>query len=107
MAANERLIGGPYNTTARIFAAPESISVGDQSSPSELAAALRRAGYNENRNDPVGSYTVTAESIDIFPGADAYFDQEAATVKFAKGKVTRIVSCGTIRTGRFTNWSRS
>jgi penicillin-binding protein 1B len=89
---DERLLGGPYSTTARIFAAPESISINDQTSPSDLAAALRRAGYNENRNNPVGSYTVAAESIDIFPGADAYFDQEAATVKFAHGKITRIVS---------------
>ncbi|MGA2712097.1 MAG: PBP1A family penicillin-binding protein [Bryobacteraceae bacterium] len=89
---DERLLGGPYSTTARIFAAPESIAIDDQTSPSELAAALRRAGYNENRNNPVGSYTVTAESIDIFPGADAYFDQEPATVKFARGRITRIVS---------------
>jgi len=89
---DERLLGGPYSTTARIFAAPESISIGDQTSPSDLAAALRHAGYNENRNNTVGSYTVTAESIDIFPGADAYFDQEPATVKFAHGKITRIVS---------------
>jgi penicillin-binding protein 1B len=89
---DERLTGGPYSTTARIFAAPDSIAVGDQSSPSDLAAALRHAGYNENRNNTVGSYTVTAESIDIFPGADAYFDQEPATVKFDHGKITRIVS---------------
>lgn len=89
---DERLLGGPYNTTARIFAAPESIAVDDQTSPSDVAAALRRAGYNENRNNPVGSYTLGAESIDIFPGADAYFDQEPATVKFAHGKISRIVS---------------
>ncbi len=89
---DERLIGGPYSTTARIFAAPETVSVNDKSSPSDLASALRHAGYNENRNNPVGSYTLTAESIDIFPGADAYFDQEPATVKFSNGKVRRIVS---------------
>src|ERR1700722_15481364 len=37
---DERLLGGPYNTTARIFGAPESVSTGDQTSPSELATAL-------------------------------------------------------------------
>ncbi|HTA46503.1 MAG TPA: PBP1A family penicillin-binding protein [Bryobacteraceae bacterium] len=89
---DERLLGGPYSTTSRIFAAPESVAVGDHGTPSDIAAALRRAGYNENRNNPVGSYTLGAESIDIFPGAEAYFDQEAATVKFAAGKITRIVS---------------
>ena len=89
---DERLLGGPYSTTSRIFAAPESIAVGDHSTPSDIAAALRRAGYNENRNNPVGSYTLGAESIDIFPGAEAYFDQEPATVKFGAGKIMRIVS---------------
>jgi penicillin-binding protein 1B len=89
---DERLRGGPYSATARIFAAPGSVALKDQTSPSDLAAVLRRAGYNENRNNPVGSYTLKADSIDIFPGADSYFDQEPATVKFARGKISRIVS---------------
>ena len=89
---DERLRGGPYSTTARIFAAPTAIAVDDKTSPSEIAATLRHAGYNENRTNPIGSYTVQADSIDIFPGADSYFDQEPATVKFAGGKITRIVS---------------
>jgi len=89
---DERLRGGPYSTTARIFAAPGAIAVDDRTSPSEIAALLRHAGYNENRTNPVGSYTVQADSIDIFPGADSYFDQEPATVKFAGGKIIRIVS---------------
>ena len=89
---DERLRGGPYSSTARIFAAPGSIAVNDHTTPSDIATMLRHAGYNENRNNSVGSYTVNADSIDIFPGADSYFDQEPATVKFAGGKITRIVS---------------
>jgi penicillin-binding protein 1B len=89
---DERLRGGPYSTTARIFAAPTAVAVGDHTSPSDIAAMLRHAGYNGNRNNPIGSYSVTADSIDIFPGADSYFDQEPATVKFAAGKISRIVS---------------
>src|SRR5579863_6054661 len=89
---DERLRGGPYSTTARIFTAPTAVAVDDPGSPSEIAATLRHAGYNENRTNPVGSYSVTADSIDIFPGADSYFDQEPATVKFAGGKIRRIVS---------------
>ncbi len=91
---DERLRGGPYSTTARIFAAPAAIAVGDKTSPSDIAAMLRHAGYNENRTNAIGSYTVKADSIDIFPGADSYFDQEPATVKFAGGKIIRIVSLG-------------
>ncbi len=56
---------------------------------------LRHAGYKrEPHQSQVGSYTVKADSIDIFPGADSYFDQEPATVKFAGGKIVRIVSLG-------------
>jgi penicillin-binding protein 1B len=89
---DERLRGGPYNTTARIFAAPGAIAVEDRTTPSDVATLLRHAGYNENRNNPVGSYTLRADSIDIFPGSDSYFDQEPATVKFAGGRINRIVS---------------
>src|SRR5215469_14254384 len=89
---DERLRGGPYTTTARIFAAPEAVAVGDKTTPSDLAAELRHAGYSENRKNPVGSYSVQADSIDIFPGADSYFDQEPAAVKFVGGKISRIVS---------------
>ena len=90
---DERLRGGPYSTTARIFAAPGAIAVDDRTSPSEIAALLRHAGYSENRNNPIGSCSsVQADSIDIFPGADSYFDQEPATVKFAGGKIQRRTS---------------
>ncbi len=89
---DERLRGGPYRTTARIFAAPGSVAVGDASTPNDLATILRHAGYNENRTNPVGSYSVQANSIDIFPGQDSYFDQEPATIKFTGNKITRIVS---------------
>ena len=87
-----RLTGGAYSSTARIFAAPGAVADGDVTSPSELAATLRRSGYSENRNNPTGSYSVQADSIDIFPGVDSYFDQEPATVKFSRGKISRIVS---------------
>ena len=62
--------------------------------PPSIWPLLRHAGYNENRKNPIGYYTVRADSIDIFPGADSYFDQEPAAVKFARGKIARIVSLG-------------
>jgi penicillin-binding protein 1B len=90
----ERLRSGAYTATARIYAAPGSIAVGDRGSPNDLAVLLRHAGYNENRKNPVGYYTLRPDSIDIFPGAESYFDQEAAAVKFVRGKIQRIVSLG-------------
>jgi penicillin-binding protein 1B len=87
-----RLRGGPYRTTAGIYASPTAIAVGDKTTPSDIATTLRHAGYSENRNNPVGSYSVQADSIDIFPGADSYFDQEPATIKFSRDKIRRVVS---------------
>jgi len=89
---DERLRAGAYASTSRIYSAPSSIAIGDEASPVDLAAALRRAGYNENRKNPIGYYTLRPDSIDIFPGSDSYFDQEAAAVKFAKNKISRIIS---------------
>ncbi|MDE3198473.1 MAG: PBP1A family penicillin-binding protein, partial [Acidobacteriota bacterium] len=91
---DERLRAGAYSTTSRIYAAPETVTVGDTATSSDVAASLRRAGYNENRKNPIGYYTLSPDSIEIFPGSDSYFDQEPATVKFAKGKISRIVSLG-------------
>ncbi|MCU1330911.1 MAG: penicillin-binding protein family, partial [Bryobacterales bacterium] len=89
---DERLKGGPYTATSRVYAAPTAIATGDQASPGEIAGTLRRAGYNENRKNSIGYYTLHPDSIEIFPGGDSYFDQEAATVKFASGKIQRIIS---------------
>src|SRR5947207_1007888 len=61
---DEKLRGGPYITTSRIYAAPSSIAIGDETSPSDIAAALRRSGYTENRKNPVGTYTIRPESIE-------------------------------------------
>jgi len=89
---DDRLSGGAYTSTSRIYAAPSTIAVGDPGSPNDLAITLRHAGYNENRNNPIGYYTLCSDSIDVFPGADSYFDQEASAVKFSGGKISRIVS---------------
>jgi penicillin-binding protein 1B len=91
---DERLRGGPYTTTSRVYAAPTVIAVNDVTTPGDLAATLRHAGYNENRNNPIGYYTLRADAIEIFPGNESYFEQDAATVRFAAGKIRRIVSLG-------------
>src|ERR1700730_10942461 len=88
----EKLRVGPFANTARIFAPPSSIGAGDTTSPLEIAAQLRRSGYTETRGNPIGNYLLHPNSIEIFPGADSYFDQEAGVIKFAGGKITQIIS---------------
>jgi penicillin-binding protein 1B len=89
---DEKLRAGPFANTAKIFAAPMSIAIGDATSPEELAAELRRSGYNESRANLVGYYQLRPNTIEIFPGQDSYFDQEAGVIKFSGGKISQIVS---------------
>ena len=89
---DEKLRAGPFANTAKLFAAPESVSVGDVTTPTEIAAELRRSGYNESRSNLVGSYQLQTNSISIFPGRDSYFEQEPGVIKFAGGKISLIVS---------------
>ena len=73
---DERLRAGVFANSAKIFAAPETVGVGDVTTSTQIAAALRRSGYNESRDNPVGYYRPGTNSIEIFPGKDSYFDQE-------------------------------
>ncbi|HTS26548.1 MAG TPA: PBP1A family penicillin-binding protein [Bryobacteraceae bacterium] len=89
---DEKLRAGPFSNTAKLFGAPETVSVGDTITPTEIAAELHRSGYNESRSNPTGSYQMQANSISIFPGRDSYFEQEPGVVKFAGGKISQIIS---------------
>jgi penicillin-binding protein 1B len=83
---------GTFANTAKIFAASEAVAVGDASSPEDIAADLRRSGYTESHANPVGYFQRHPASIDIFPGPESYFDQEAAAIKFANGRISEVVS---------------
>ncbi|SPF54140.1 Penicillin-binding protein, 1A family [Candidatus Sulfopaludibacter sp. SbA4] len=89
---DERLRAGVFANSAKIFAAAETVGVGDAATPNGIAAELRRSGYNESRGNPVGYYQVGNNSIEVFPGKDSYFDQEAGLIRFARGKISEIVS---------------
>ena len=91
---DQRLKGGAYNATSRIFAAPQPVAVGQESNPASVAMALRRAGYSESRKNPVGYYEIKPDAIDIFPGADSYFAREPAALRFDRGRISKIVSLG-------------
>ena len=89
---DQKLNAGPFANNAKIFAAPETVGVGDAISPNDIAAQLRRSGYNEARGNTIGYYQVRPNQIEIFPGTESYFDQEAAVLKFAGGRILQIVS---------------
>jgi penicillin-binding protein 1B len=89
---DERLRSGVFANSAKIFAAPESVAVGDAITAADIAAELRRSGYTESRGNPVGYYQTSGNSIEVFPGPDSYFDQEAGVIRFNGGKISQIVS---------------
>lgn len=89
---DQRLRAGVFANSAKIFAAPESVSVGDRMSPGDIATDLRRSGYTESRGNPVGYYQIHSNSIEIFPQSDSYFDQEPGLIRFVNGKISQIVS---------------
>jgi len=89
---DKKLRDGPIANTAKIFAAPEAVSVGDTSTPEIIAAGLRRSGYTESRSNPTGYYQLYPNAIEVYPGADSYFDQEAGLIRFSGGKISGIVS---------------
>ena len=89
---DEKLKAGPFVVTSKIYAAPETVALGDPATPSDIAAALRRAGYSESRNNSIGSFNLHPDSIEIFPGPDSYFNQEPGVLRFGKGHISRIIS---------------
>ena len=89
---DEKLRAGVFANSAKIFAAPESVSVGDAMTPNDIATDLRRSGYTESRGNPMGYYQIHSNYIEIFPQSDSYFDQEPGLIRFANGKISQIVS---------------
>ncbi len=92
LVIDQKLEAGPFANTAKLFAAPTTVAIGDIGSPASIASDLRRSGYSESRSNLVGSYSIQTNSISIFPGRDSYFDQEAGVVKFSAGRVAQIIS---------------
>ena len=87
-----KLAAGPFAATVNLFAAPETVAVGDPATASELAARLRRAGYGISEANPTGWFRLGRDAIEIFPGRQSYFGQEPAVIRFANGKISRILS---------------
>jgi len=89
---DDKLAGGPFPTTSMLFSAPKAVMVGDEMTPDEILNQLRRSGYGESKTNRMGWYHVRPDAVEIFPGPDSYFDQEAGVVKLEDGRVTQIIS---------------
>jgi len=88
----EARIRGPiFSTSAKIYARPPVLSVGDRYTTEELISQLRRAGYSE-ANSKVGAYRETSAGLEIKPGPLSYHNPDGAVIHVSGGKVDRIVA---------------
>ena len=94
---DRRMAGPLFNNTAKIFARPRTIEVGNPFTAQEIADYLRRAGYSEQGKDsdsPIGRFRIAGGSLEVMPGEESFHAPESVTIHFAGGKVTSITADG-------------
>ena len=84
-----------FANTAKIYAQPRSIRIGQKADPREIANYLRHAGYTESGEQgksKFGVYKVMKDAIEIKPGEESYYSAEGAVVRIKDGHVDKIAS---------------
>ena len=92
---DRRMSGQIFANTAKIYAQPRSLRVGQKGDPKEIATYLRRAGYTEDGErgqSKFGTYRMVNGGILIKPGEESYYNSEGAFVHADKGKIDKISS---------------
>jgi penicillin-binding protein 1B len=94
----DRRMSGPiFANTAKIYAQPREVRVGQKADPKEIANYLRHAGYTEageQGKSKLGTYRILKDAVEIKPGDESYYNAEGAVVRIADGKVDKIASLG-------------
>ncbi|HET7204977.1 MAG TPA: PBP1A family penicillin-binding protein [Terriglobales bacterium] len=89
----KRFQGPVFSSSARIYAKPEVVKVGEKIDTKEIASHLRRAGYSDrDGQSPLGSYRLSKNEIEVDPGPQSYHSPEPARIQFTDGKVDNITS---------------
>jgi len=93
---DQRLKGRLFNNSARIYAAPPVVRVGEQITAAQVARELRLAGYApEGQGESgLGTYQMLQDGIEVEPGPDSYHASEGARIHIADGQVQGILSLG-------------
>ena len=79
-----------FATTAKIYAAPREVRVGQKLNEAEIVNELRQAGYtaeNAAKPSPLGTFAEGSESVTVHPGPQSYHAQDGATIRFSQGAV--------------------
>jgi penicillin-binding protein 1B len=94
---DRRMAGPIFSTAAKIYARPQTVSVGDKMEAAEIATQLRRAGYTQEGKDsdsPVGHFRLSPRSIQITSGPESFHGSGNAIITFESGKVSAISAAG-------------
>jgi penicillin-binding protein 1B len=87
----KRFSGQIFSNSARIYAQPQTVRVGEKMDAKSIAALLRHAGYSDrDAQSPMGSYRVAKDSIEINPGPESYHSPDPAKIHFSEGEVDSI-----------------
>jgi len=90
---DQRFKGAVFSNSAKIYAIPHAVHVGERIEPKQIAAELRHAGYSDKDGQSLmGSYRLLAGGIEINPGPDSYHSPEPATIRIRVGNVEAISS---------------
>src|ERR1035437_1236608 len=90
---DKRMSGQIFAPSAKIYARPAELDVGDKASPIEIEASLRHAGYaDDGKGSDIGRFEASKNSIEIHPGPQSYHSSDSATIYFANGKISRIAA---------------
>ena len=88
---DQKFRGTIFSNSAKIYAIPEAVEVGEKIDAQEIATKLRRAGYSDKDGQtPMGSYRLLAGGIEVKPGPDSYHSPEPATIRIHNGQVDSI-----------------
>src|SRR5258708_10356556 len=92
---DKRMSGQIFANTAKIYAQPRSLRVGQKADSHEVANYLRHAGYTEQGEQgqsKFGTYRLVSGGVEIKPGEDSYYNPEGAVVRIREGKIDKIAS---------------
>jgi penicillin-binding protein 1B len=94
---DKRMSGQIFANTAKIYAQPRSLRVGQKADSHEVGNYLRHAGYTEQGEQgqsKFGTYRLISGGIEIKPGEESYYTSEGAVVRIREGKIDKIGSLG-------------
>jgi len=94
---DQKMSGRIFANTAKIYAQPRTVRVGQKADVKEIANYLRHSGYTEageKGQSKLGVYHLSGASIQIKPGEESYYSPEGALIRVRDGQVERITAQG-------------